>query len=150
MIGEAILVDRQDQKSSDTMPIEDHEYCFIIASRTGAARKLSEAVLRPAVEGAGFFAISADDVKLGEQLASAIWSAIKKADLILANISGSNPNVLYELGIAQGMGKRTIIVTDDYSNVPSDLSHMHIIRFQNSSEGLGSGPINRLEGCGPA
>lgn len=56
----------------------------------------------------------------------------------MADISRSNPNVLYELGIAQGMGKRTIIVTDDYSNVPSDLSHMHIIRFTDSPEVLRS------------
>ena len=54
MIVDAILVDHRDQKSSDKMLREDEQYCFIIASRTGAARRLSETVLRPAVESAGF------------------------------------------------------------------------------------------------
>lgn len=136
MIAVVTMSEWRDNMSSGEMPKEDELYCFIISSRAGKSRELSANVLRPAVESAGLTAISADNVKLGEQLASAIWSAIQKADLVLADISGSNPNVLYELGIAQGMGKRTIIVTDDYSNVPSDLSHLHIIRFEDSPKGL--------------
>lgn len=44
------------------------------------------------------------------------------ADVVLADLTGLNPNVMYELGIAHSLSKKTIIITrDELSKLPFDL-----------------------------
>ena len=47
---------------------------------------------------------------------------IYNADIVLADLTGLNPNVMYELGIAHSFNKKTIMITrDKLSNLPFDL-----------------------------
>lgn len=47
---------------------------------------------------------------------------IYNSDVIIADLTELNPNVMYELGIAHGFNKKTIIITrDDLSKLPFDL-----------------------------
>lgn len=47
---------------------------------------------------------------------------IYSADVILADLTGLNPNVMYELGIAHSFNKKTIMITrDNLSSLPFDL-----------------------------
>ena len=47
---------------------------------------------------------------------------IINADIVLADLTGLNPNVMYELGIAHSFNKKTVIITrDDLSSLPFDL-----------------------------
>lgn len=51
-----------------------------------------------------------------------IISPIINADVVLADLTGLNPNVMYELGIAHSFNKKTVIITqDDLSMLPFDL-----------------------------
>lgn len=51
-----------------------------------------------------------------------IIEPIYKADVVIADLTGLNPNVMYELGIAHTFNKRTIVITkDDLSKLPFDL-----------------------------
>ena len=51
-----------------------------------------------------------------------IIQPIFEADIILADLTGLNPNVLYELGVAHAFNKKTIIITqDELSKLPFDL-----------------------------
>ena len=47
---------------------------------------------------------------------------IYNADIVLADLTGLNPNVMYELGIAHSFNKKTIMITrDKLSSLPFDL-----------------------------
>lgn len=47
---------------------------------------------------------------------------IYNADVVLADLTGLNANVMYELGIAHSFNKKTIVITrDDMSKLPFDL-----------------------------
>lgn len=51
-----------------------------------------------------------------------IIGPIYEADIVLADLTGLNPNVMYELGIAHSFNKKTIIITqDELSKLPFDL-----------------------------
>lgn len=51
-----------------------------------------------------------------------IIPTIYNADVIIADLTELNPNVMYELGIAHGFNKKTIIITrDDLIKLPFDL-----------------------------
>lgn len=50
-----------------------------------------------------------------------IVQAIYDSDIIIANLTGLNPNVFYELGIAHTLNKKVIIITEDILTLPFDL-----------------------------
>jgi len=57
--------------------------------------------------------------------------------IIIADLSGCNPNVFYELGIAHILKQQqTIMIThDDYDDTPFDISHFRILHYKNTIEG---------------
>lgn len=50
-----------------------------------------------------------------------IIQAIYKADIIIADLTGLNANVFYELGVAHTLNKKVIIITENISSLPFDL-----------------------------
>jgi hypothetical protein len=55
---------------------------------------------------------------------------IKRADVIIGDCTGRNPNVFYELGIAHAADKNVILLTqDDVKEAPSDVRHYEFIRY---------------------
>jgi hypothetical protein len=64
-------------------------------------------------------------------LVEKIKAQILSADLVIADISGSNPNVLYEVGIAHAMGKPVLFLTQDAPEAaPVDIRHFEYIVYQ--------------------
>lgn len=57
-----------------------------------------------------------------QNIMSDIIAPIYDSDIVIADLSGLNPNVMYELGIAHSFNKKTIIITkDELSSLPFDL-----------------------------
>lgn len=50
-----------------------------------------------------------------------IVQKIKEADLVIADLTGLNPNVMYELGVRHALKRGTIMLTQNFDNFPSDL-----------------------------
>lgn len=73
-----------------------------------------------------------------------IIQPIYEADMIIADLTGLNANVMYELGLAHSFNKKTIIITkDDISMLPFDLKQYrakdydtHFIKFEELIEFL--------------
>ncbi|MBR4333328.1 MAG: hypothetical protein IKP72_11680 [Clostridia bacterium] len=70
----------------------------------------------------GFEFSNANDEGNPQNILKDVVQPIYEADIILADLTGLNPNVMYELGLAHSFNKKTIIITqDDLSNLPFDL-----------------------------
>ncbi len=55
---------------------------------------------------------------------------IRKADVIIADCTGRNANVFYELGLAHASDKNVILITqDEISEAPTDVRHYEFIRY---------------------
>ncbi|MGQ0801405.1 MAG: hypothetical protein ACT4NL_15010 [Pseudomarimonas sp.] len=59
---------------------------------------------------------------------------IVEAKVIVANISGRNPNVFYELGIAHALDKQVILLAESNSDVPFDIRSKRIVFYQSHDE----------------
>ena len=56
---------------------------------------------------------------------------IREADVIIADCSGGNSNVFYELGIAHNQNKDVILITQDPpSEAPSSIRHYDLIQYK--------------------
>ena len=50
--------------------------------------------------------------------------------------SGKTPNVMYETGIAHTLGKVVIPITQNISDIPSDMGHHRALCYLHNREGL--------------
>lgn len=90
--------------------------------------------IKETVEKLGLNCSRGDDSTKNENILAHIVFEICRSNLIIANISGKNPNVFYELGIAQALGKKIIIVAESESDVPFDLSSNRLLLFTNTNQ----------------
>ena len=55
---------------------------------------------------------------------------IRKADVLIADCTGRNPNVFYELGVAHASDKKVILISQDaVEEAPVDIRHFEFIRY---------------------
>jgi hypothetical protein len=94
--------------------------------------------IRPTVERMGLTCQRADDFMTTHAIIQEIWSAIVHAEVVIADCTGRNPNVFYEIGIAHTLGKNTLLITQDIDDVPFDLRHLRIIEYQYTPKGVTS------------
>lgn len=65
-----------------------------------------------------------------------IWSGIFAAQFVIADCSGANPNVSYEIGIAHTLGRPVLLLTQRHDDVPFDLRHLRVISYEPTRSGL--------------
>lgn len=80
----------------------------------------------------------ADDFYSPGHIMEDIMMGIASADFIVADLTGKNPNVFYELGIAHSCKEASsvVIITQTLEDVPFDLRHMRCIVYRDDPGSL--------------
>lgn len=86
-------------------------------------------VISDTLETGGYLVTRADDLLNQRNIIGDIIENIKNSDLIIADLSTSNPNVYYELGIAHTLNKPVILLTQKISDIPFDIQPYRIIEY---------------------
>jgi tetratricopeptide (TPR) repeat protein len=73
--------------------------------------------------------LRADEIALPGRITDQILESIGNCDLVIADITGNNPNVMFELGYARALNKPTIIVNQDIAAAPFDIAEMRQIVY---------------------
>ena len=66
-----------------------------------------------------------------------IWELINKSRIIVADVTGKNANVFYELGISHTIGKDYIVLTQNELDVPFDLKHRRYFKYTQITKMVG-------------
>lgn len=97
-----------------------------------------ERLIGPALRDAGYEVERADSDLAQHNVMRGIVERIARADLIVAELTSRNPNVLYELGLAHGLGRPTVLIAQDIDEIPFDLrtyrAHAYSTRFDEIQE----------------
>jgi hypothetical protein len=84
--------------------------------------------IKGAADDAGAYAERIDEQIFIEEMLERIFNQINKADVIIADMTGKNPNVFYEVGYAHALNKVVLLVTQSAEDIPFDLKHrQHIV-----------------------
>jgi len=83
----------------------------------------------PAIKEAGFEPVRADELFSTGSVVEQIWEQIEKSKILLADLSGKNPNVFYELGLSHAARKPVVFTAADVEDVPFDLRHLRVIVY---------------------
>lgn len=107
----------------------DPNLCFVLMPFSAEMRPVYEDHVKPIVAAAGLTCLRADEVFGTDSVMKDIWENISRARIIIADLTGRNPNVLYELGIAHTLGKEAVLLTQRIEDVPFDVRNLRCIQY---------------------
>ena len=91
-------------------------------------------VIREVCLANGFNAYRGDENFIKGDIFPEMLKLIVKSNLIIANINGRNPNVLYELGIAQALDKPVILISKEPEQLPIDIKSKRFLIYRDYKE----------------
>jgi hypothetical protein len=112
--------------------------CLIISPFTDWQDEYYDVIFRPAITEAGLEPIRADDLYKTGSIINDIWDLTKGATILLADLSGKNANVFYELGLAHAIARPVVLITDNINDVPFDLRSLRVISYDKNVSNWGS------------
>lgn len=84
-------------------------------------RSVFENLIKQPLEEAGFSVKRADSDLNQQSILKEFVLGIARADLVVADVTGLNSNVMYEVGLAHALGARVVLLTQNISELPFDL-----------------------------
>ncbi len=101
--------------------------------------------IKPACINAGAYCERLDEQIYDEGMLDRIYNQIAKADIVVADMSGQNSNVFYEVGYAHALGKKVILITKSADDIPFDLAHRFHLVYGDSISDLGEQLEERMK-----
>jgi hypothetical protein len=92
--------------------------------------------VKPTIERFDFECRRADEIPDPTNITADIINNIDTAALVIADLTGGNPNVFYELALAHAFNKPTIMISRDVDNIPFDLLTYRVILYKNEAKEL--------------
>lgn len=99
------------------------------------ALQVFEYVIHPACKKHGLEPVRADGIAKSGEITEQIFRHLAEDDVVIADVSGGNPNVMYELGLRHTTGLLTLQI-GEYGQLPFDVSAVRTIQFSRSERGL--------------
>src|ERR1051325_1674583 len=96
-------------------------------------------MIKPAVEAAGLKCIRADEIVHSGMIDVPMYEQLLTADVVVADLSTSNKNALYELGVRHALRPyTTVVIAEDGIKVfPFDLNHVVVRQYHHLGEDIG-------------
>lgn len=99
------------------------------------AEELWEYVIQPACAVNALSPIRADKISHPGEIPEQIFELLRDADVVIADLTGGNANVMYELGLRHTRDKITIQIGEN-ERLPFDINTIRTFRFRRTSVGL--------------
>lgn len=126
-------------------------YAFIAMAMDDEDSQLPDVLdsIKEAADRCGLVAERVDEPASNDRITDRILESIRKAEYVIVDLTGSRPNVFYEAGYAQGLGKTPIYVARRGTHLEFDLKDYPVIFFENM-RALKEGLEKRLRGLAEA
>jgi hypothetical protein len=103
-------------------------------------------IIKPAAEDAGLACVRADEIIHSGTIDVPMYEQLLTADVVVADVSTSNCNAFYELGVRHALRPHTTItIAEDKMVFPFDVNHIAIRKYQHLGEGIDFGEVMRMK-----
>jgi MAP3K TRAFs-binding domain len=104
-------------------------------------------IIEPAVEESGLECIRADRIIHSTVIDKPMYEHLLEADLVIADLSTSNANAIYELGVRHALRPHTtIVMAENGFAFPFDLNHLTILKYEHLGKDIGYDEVMRMRG----
>jgi hypothetical protein len=86
--------------------------------------------IQPTLAEAGYEVRRADEIRSAQNILKDIILGLVNSDLVVADLTDSNPNVYYELGLAHALGRPVIMLSQEMEELPFDLRSYRVIPYK--------------------
>jgi hypothetical protein len=118
------------KKLGKTVTIASTDTCFVMMPFAAPLGAHYGAIYEPAIKTAGLKPVRADDdIFATGKIIDQVWTGIRSARVLVAELTSRNPNVFYELGLAHALKKPVVLVSSNESDVPFDVRHIRVIYY---------------------
>jgi len=93
------------------------------------------AAIKKACDAARLRCLRVDDIWEDSVIMQDIFNLIFRAQIVVVDFTGKNPNVMYETGIAHTLGKHVVPITQSLGDIPFDMAHHRALRYLPNAEG---------------
>jgi hypothetical protein len=114
----------------------DEADIFVIMPFRPELRVVYDEHLKAVAKELGLSIGRSDDFYTNTAVMKDIWSALYASTLVIADCTGRNANVFYELGIAHTLGVPVIMISQADTDIPSDLRHLRYYVYETTPTGL--------------
>lgn len=114
----------------------DPNLCFVLMPFSNAMDPIYLDHIKPSVESEGVNCQRGDEIVGTNIITFDIWEKINRARFIIADLTGKNPNVFYEVGLAHALGKEVILITQTMDDVPFDLKSIRCVVYSFTPRGM--------------
>lgn len=112
--------------------IKSKPFVFVLMPFSKQFDDIYKLGIRSACIDAGAYCERVDEQIFVENILERLYNQITKADLIVAEMTGRNANVFYEVGYAHALNKQVILLTQNAEDIPFDLKHYPHIVYEGS------------------
>ncbi len=108
----------------------DPEQCFLIMPFKDSLRNVYDAI-ESLVEGqCGLKCVRPDKASGSNRITGDIWNSINESRFVIADLTGRNPNVFYEVGMAHARNKPVILIAQNpETDIPFDVRGIRYIHY---------------------
>jgi hypothetical protein len=126
---------RKELAEQDEKPaVQKPKRAFVVMPFDSEFNDLYILGIREVAEKLGFIVERADDVEHNQSIPELIKERIAKCDVVIADTSKPNLNVFYEVGLAHGVQKETILLCRDVKSIPFDLGSINHLVYSSIVE----------------
>ena len=139
--------EQQIKKLSKGVTVSADDSCFVVMPFAEPVGGYYAAIYQPAIDKAKLRANRADaDIYGTGKIIDQIWNGINSARVLLADLTGRNANVLYELGLAHALHKPVVLLCSkaNEADVPFDLRHVRVIYYDKDDPFWGTKLIEKV------
>jgi tetratricopeptide (TPR) repeat protein len=103
-------------------------------------------IIKPAVEAAGLVCVRADEIVYSGLIDVPMYEQLLKADVVVADLSTSNKNAFYELGVRHALRPYTtvVIAEDGIKAFPFDVNHVAVRQYHHLGDDIGYDEVMRF------
>jgi hypothetical protein len=113
------------EKTMERLPL-----CFVLMPFSSEFKNQWDVALKPAIIAAGLSPYRGDEESLGTNIIMRdVTKSIFESHVIVADLTGRNPNVMYELGLAHAAKKQVIMLIQKTIDVPFDVQHIRYLKY---------------------
>lgn len=94
-----------------------------------------ESVIQAACSQRGLEPVRADEIDSPGEIPQQVFEQLRDATIVIADLTGGNPNVMYELGLRHARGG-CVIQIGEFEKLPFDVSVIRTIKFARNEPGL--------------